>query len=322
MKKIKKLSLFIFLFFLFCGRDLSQRDYNNLREALRKAKNAEEKASLIQDFLIKYPNSNYAVDFYYDLMKYEKPENLENFFVSLKEKTKNPENLKELNLNLLSLYGKLKDKEKILEIFKGFEKPLNYSEFNETIRNLIEAEGYREALDLIEEFEPLCEMEKVEKDLERLSKERIDRAFKRRNFFLWLYKGKIYYGLMDYERAIFSYEKGSSFLKPSYVGTYIYDLNYFWALALYSKGEKEKAMEKILPDVLFERNEKNYSLFEKIYREIYNSKEEIEKFLSKKLEERAPLAQDFLLKDYKGEEYKFFDKTRDKVVLLTFWFPT
>ncbi|MEJ5167007.1 MAG: hypothetical protein WHV67_08275, partial [Thermoanaerobaculia bacterium] len=231
-------------------------------------------------------------------------------------------NLNEINYCLLEAYKRSKMKEKIMEVFNSFKKPLDYYNYSETVKALLEAEGFEESLKLLEEAKRFCTMDYIDKKYEKLSQERRKRYFNRWNFEVEFLRGRALKGQKNYEEALKSFERAKGFLKPSFQGTYMDNFNLHLAQLLKEMGKKEEAISTIIPDVLFEKNEENYKFFKEIYKEIYNSEEGIEEFLMKKKEEISPFAMDFTLKSYEGKEFNFKEISKGKVALLTFWFPT
>lgn len=319
---MKKYFVLILFLFVFCSKGNIEKEYQNLNKMLESSKEREEKAKIIKNFLNKFPETIYTSTLTLKLLEYEEPSEFENYINILIQRVKSKDIKEDLKFSLLELYKKNREKNKIINIFSSFEKPLKYYHYSETIKALVEIEEFEEALKLIEEIQNFCVMEKIEKEMENYTKERKLRVFNRRNFEVEFLKGKIYYGLNDFDNSQNSFEKAKTFLKPSFVGTYLDDFNLYYSFLLNEIGKKEEAISAIIPDVLFEKNEKNYNFFEKLYFEIYGSKEGIEDFLNKKREEYSPNYLDFNLKDYNGNLYNFFEISKNKVVLLTFWFPT
>lgn len=319
---MKKYLIFFFIFFLFCSKYVLEKRYDLLRKSLENSKSAEEKAKLIKDFLKKHPESSYTYDLIFELMDYEEAKEYEGFVNNLMNKIKGEDIKEDLKFCLIEFYKRNKDKDNILKIFNTFRKPLKYDNFSETIKALIEVEDFESSLELLDEVKKLCDREYINKEYEKLSEERRNRYFNRRNFETELLKGRTYFGLKDYENSLSSFEKAKEFLKPSFPGTYLDDFDFHYALLLKEMRKNEEAISVILPDVIYERNEKNYELFEKIYTDIYGSKDGIEDFLKAKKEEISPTKIDFTLKDYDGKEFNFFDLSKDKVTFLAFWFPT
>ncbi len=319
---MKKYLVFFFIFFLFCSKNVLEKKYDLLRKSLENSKESEEKAKLIKDFLKKHPESSYTYDLIFELMDYEETKEYESFVKDLMNKMKKEDIKEDLKFCLIEFYKRNKDKNNILKVFNSFNKPLKYDNFSETIKALIEIEDFENSLKLLDEAKKFCEKEYINKEYEKLSEEKRNRYFKRRNFETELFKGRIYFGLKEYEKSLSSFEKAKEFLKPSFPGIYLYDFNFYYALLLKEISKKEEAISAILPDVLFEKNEKNYELFEKIYIDIYGSKDGIEDFLKAKKKEISPSKIDFTLKDYDRKEYNFFDLSKEKVTLLAFWFPT
>lgn len=319
MKKYFALILFLFLF---CSKGNIEKEYQNLNKMLDSSKIKEEKATIIKNFLIKFPESNYTYMLSLKLLDLESPSEFEIFINDLIKRVKSKETKEDLKFCLMELYKKTKEKDKIKEIFNSFEKPLEFYHYSETIKALIEISDFEESLKLIEGAQNFCKKETIEKEMENYPEERILRIFNRRNFEIEFLKGRIYYGLNDFENSQNSFEKAKAFLKPSFAGTYLDDFNLHYAFLLNKIGKKQEAISAILPDVFFEKNEKNYSFFEELYYEIYSTKEGIEDFLNKKKEELSPEYIDFNLKDYNGKLHNFSEVSKDKIVLLTFWFPT
>lgn len=319
---MKKYFVLAFFVLIFCSKGNIEKEYQNLSKMLDSSKKNEEKATTVKNFLNKFPESNYTNMLSLKLLDLESPSEFEIFINDLIKRVKSKETKEDLKFSLIELYKKTKEKDKIKEIFNSFEKPLEFYHYSETIKALIEISDFEESLKLIEEAQSFCKMETIEKEMENYTEERKLRIYNRRNFKIELLKGRIYYGLNDFENSQNSFEKAKTFLKPSFVGTYLDDFNLHYAILLDKIGKKQEAISTILPDVFFERNEKNYNLFEKLYSEIYSSKEGIEDFLNKKKEELSPEYIDFNLKDYNGKVHNFSEISRDKIVLLTFWFPT
>lgn len=319
---MKKFLIIFAIFFIFCSKGNLEKEYKKLEASLENSKNNEEKAKIIEDFLKKYPDTEYTYDLAWELLNYENPENYAFFIQNLKKKIKNEENLNEINYCLLDAYKRTKDKEKIIEVFNSFKKPLDYYNYSETVKALLEAEDFEGSLKLLDEAKKLCTMDYIEKKYEKLSQERRKRYFNRWNFEVEFLKGRALKGLKNYEEALNSFERAKGFLKPSFQGTYMDNFNLHLAATLKEMGRKEEAINTIIPDVLFEKNEENFGFFKEIYKEIYNSEEGIEEFLKAKKEETSPSFMDFTLKDYEGREFNFKEISKDKVTLLTFWFPT
>ena len=319
---MRKYFILILCILIFCSKGNIEKEYQDMNKMLDSSKNKEEKATIIKNFLNKFPETNYTSTLSLKLLEYEKPFEFENFINGLIQRIKSKDIKEDLKFSLMELYKKTKEKDKIKNVFNSFEKPLKYYHYSETIKSLVEIGEFEESLKFIEEALQFCSMETIEKELEKLTEERKLRIYNRRNFEIEYLKGKIYYGLNDFEDSKNGFEKAKTFLKPSFVGTYIDNFNYYYSLLLNKIGKKEEAISAIIPDVLFEKNEKNYEFFEELYSEIYGSKEGIEDFLNKKKEELSPNYIDFSLKDYNGNLYNFSELAKDKVVLLTFWFPT
>lgn len=319
---MKKILIFFTIFFVFCSKGNLEREYKNLNKSLEISKSSEEKAKLIKDFLQKFPETEYTSELIWDLLNYENPEGCIVFFQNLKEKIKDYYNIEDLNYCLLEAYKRTKNKEGIMEVFNSFKEPLKYNNYSETIKALVETGAFEEALKLIEETKKFLTMEYINEKYEKLSEERRKRYFSRFNFEILSLKGRIYAGLKEFDKAIQNFEEAKKFLKPSFQGTYLDDFNYYLALTLKEMGKYQEAISTIIPDVLFEKNDKNYGLFKEIYKEIYKTEEGEEEFLKTKKEEISPLAIDFNLKGYNGKEFNFKDVSKDKVTLLAFWFPT
>lgn len=319
---MKKYLIFVFILFLFCSEEKMEKKYSALQDNLKNLKNNSEKAEEIKKFLLKFPESSYTYDLAIELIDYEKPGKVEIFIKDLINKIKNESIKDDLRFCLLELFKKTKDKEKIMATLNDFNKPLDYYKYSETIKALLQVEAFEDSLNLSREIEKFCKKENIDKELEKISEERRNRTFKRRNFEVEFLKARAYLGLGEFENALVSFNNAKSFLKPSFVGTYMDNFNYYFSILLNKLGKNEDAISTILPDVIFEKNNENYGLFEEIYFEIYKTKDGIEEFLKNKKAEISPNKMDFKLKDYNGEEKSFLDLSKEKVTLLTFWFPT
>jgi peroxiredoxin len=92
-----------------------------------------------------------------------------------------------------------------------------------------------------------------------------------------------------------------------------------YAEALFEAGQANKALAVIENTALISRIEEAEAIHQKAYQLKNGSSDGYQAYAEKRLEEIAPIAVDFTVKDYQGNEVKLSDY-QGKIIVLDFWY--
>jgi tetratricopeptide (TPR) repeat protein len=296
---------------------------------IREVETPEEKVALCRTFLAEHPNHENAARTLSACIYYlgdEQGDRME--ALDLAEKTiaavTDPEVKREMQLEVLGLYGRLGDRESLKRAAEELAavKSLSYPEHDAVLEAALDAEAWELAAAHAEASLGMASAEAFRADYpERtFTDEEVADAVKRRSAASLAGKGWALAHLGRVDEALAAFEEGSAGVGRNYVGIPDSPLYSYWGRTLAEAGQNEKAMELLAPDAIMGGDMEAMDALHGAYTAM-KGEGGFDAYLK---EARASLAveiDDFTLNDYQGEPLSF-SQLKGQVVLLSFWFPT
>jgi hypothetical protein len=146
------------------------------------------------------------------------------------------------------------------------------------------------------------------------------RAANRRTFALG-HKAWAAYQQGRTEEAMALFAEGADDMNFTYVGAPETPLHTYWGRAAFEQGDLDRAAELVEADAVMGGSEFAMDTLRQVHVARTGSEEGFEAYLTAARQRLARTVDDVTLSHYSGAEFQLAS-TRDKVVLLSFWFPT
>ena len=300
------------------------------REAYKEAETAEEKLSILKDFLDRFPNSDYtdyALGLGVELLTndYEDPERAEKLIETVLGKADNIEVKKQVLFRLTRLYGERKKMDQFIALANDLTEDydLKYSDLNDLNETAIAYEAWDLALRVSEIAMPLASAAQYRADYPEmvLSDETLERRGRRRKGLTLSQKGWAQAQLGMTDEGIETLKSAIEHSSLNYVGVPETDAQKYLGIALLGQDEYGKAIDYLTADAIFGNQEDALEALERAYVGRTGREEGFDDFKWNLRRDNARKVDAFTLNDYKDNAFDSLG-LKGEVVLLSFWNPT
>jgi hypothetical protein len=122
--------------------------------------------------------------------------------------------------------------------------------------------------------------------------------------------------------ALADFQAADAKITRNFMGVCLEPLDLFWGRTLLMDGRADAAIDRLARQVLFGGEPEHRAVLQEAYLMRGGDAAGFEAFVESLRPKFARPMTDFTLPGYDGKEVGFAAHTKDKVVLLTFWFPT
>lgn len=296
---------------------------------LRAVETGEEKIPILKTFIDSHPNDENAayalsgVIYYLGEAPEEKQEALAYSQKTLTMVT-DPDVRREMQLELLSLYGSLGDTDALHVAAQEMAKsePLGFAENDRITEAALEAGAWQLALSHAQAAGHQIHPDTFRADYpdREFTADEVDKAVKQRRATALAGQGWALARLGRTDEAVDAFEEGSGAVTRNYVGIPDGPLYSYWGRTLAEVGKHEKAMGLLAPVAILGGDEEAMDALNGAYTAARGEKG-FEDYLKKTRQTMAVQMDDFTLNNYQGEPLTF-SQLKGQVVLLSFWFPT
>ncbi len=300
------------------------------REAYKEAGTAEQKLSILTDFLHRFPDTDYtdyALGLGVDLLTddYNDAEGAEKLIHTVLGKVESVEVKKRVLFRLTRLYGKTKKMDQFATLADDLvaDYDLKYSDLNDLNEIAIEYEAWDLALRVSEKAMPLASAGQYRADYPEmvLTDTTLERRGRRRKGLTLSQKGwaQVQLGMTD--KGIETLKSAIEYSSLNYVGVPETDAQKYLGIALLSQDEYDKAIEYLAADAIYAGKEDAFEALRKAYNGMKAREEAFDDFKWSLRLKNARKVDSFTLKDYQDKAFDFAG-LKGEVILLSFWNPT
>jgi hypothetical protein len=314
------------------AKDPAEEAFSALRTALSEAETSEAKATLTEDYLARFPDterSGWAAGaiVYYRGHEMIDPQGAYDAVSAALGQIEDPEQRFEVSMELLSLADSVEVALDISEVAGALEavRPLSYDEHQRVFETATDLEQWSQAAkhaDAAVEISTPEQLRADHPDREFTDVQTAQMVGLRKATSL-AYEGWAAYNMGDTEFAYDRFAAADEVKCVNYLGVPKTPLYTFWGRAALAEGDFDRAVELLGANTLFGADG---SGAEPYLREAYVAKngddEGFDEFLWATRNKLATSVNDFTLLDYDGNEVNLAEVSAGKVTLLAFWFPT
>ncbi len=314
-----------------CQGGAVERAWEAAEAAYDAAPAPQEKASAMQRFLARFPDTPHTQDavdnFVYAVFrKLHRPADADAYLVELLARVRNSERRRAVAFERLQLLAALDRREELqvlaAELAAGraltYREAMAMAEAATTAGAWELAERcYRDALPYATE-----EAYRAEHAGSPLRDELVARAARRRRAAVLVGLGWARANLGRLDEALAHFADARRFDLVRFLGNTDSKLGLYEGRTLHRAGRLDEALEVLAPEALFGQHEEARTALEEVYLARGGRADEFPAFLAAERQRRARPAVDFTLADYRGTPHRFLELGAGKVVLLAFWFPT
>ena len=306
--------------------------WSELSEAWNDLETAEEKTKLAEEYLAKYPDTEYSGLLarrvvYYRGHEMDDPKGAFDAVFNALGHIEDPEQRFVASMSLFDLADSVEVPLDIGEVASSLEsvRPLSYDEHQRVAEIATDLEEWEHADQHAHAAFLLAtpEIFRAEYQDREFSDEKVAAMVRHRKGQSLAYEAWALYNKGDIELAFTRFTEGDAIGSVSYVGVPDNPLYNFWGRAALAEGDIDKAVELLGAETLFgQSSSRSEAYLRKAYVAKNGDEEGYDEFLWATRNELARTVDDFTLLDYSGNPVKLTDVSTDKVTLLAFWFPT
>lgn len=310
----------------------AEEAWSELIEAWNGLETAEEKATLAEDYLAEFPETEHSGSMagavvYYRGHEMEDPQGAFDVLAPVLEQIEDPEQRFSVGMEMLSLADSVDVPLNLADVANGLgaHRPLTYSEHEQVFVTAIDLEEWMVADEHSLAALEIATPEAYQADYpdREFSDEDLAERVRRRQATALAYDGWANYNMGDTELAFARFAAADDIGSVSYLGVPNTPLYTFWGRAALSEGDIDSAIEMLGAEAAFGEEGSGAEIY---LREAYGTKngdeEGFDEFMWATRNELATEVDDFALLDYEGNEISLVDVSTGKVTLLAFWFPT
>ena len=305
--------------------------FGEFRSAYREVETAEEKTALTEEFIAKYPESEYSAGLAGTVIYYRGEEMGDKqgaYQVVAQQLTQiqDPEIRFQVQTTLYPLAAELGEPMDLAQVAADFSahRDLNFTE-NLDIMELAVDSGLWELAEAhavagLELATP--EAFRAEHADDEYSDEEAEAKAVNRKVLSLAHQGWAMANLDRMDEATAAFESAAELSTVNYLGVPETELYTYWGRAALNGGDAVRALELLAADAVLGDNDEALESFRAAYALKNESEDGFDEYLWSERERLAKSVDDFTLLDYEDAEQQLSALTEDKVTLLTFWFPT
>lgn len=319
--------------FVGCGPEPPQsadEAYKEFKNSIRELETPEEKTALCEDFLERFPTSEYTgwlagAVAYYRGHAMEDAAGAVKVLDQILATIDDPEARFEVQIARFPLaqeIGKETDLGAIISTMEA-HRPLTFSEYLDVGEMAAEHELWSLAENQAAGAASLATPEAWRADYPdtELDEEAIAAKSDNRRILAAANRGWALAHLDRVTEALETFETAAPLSQSNYLGVPSTDLFSYWGRAALASGDADKAMELLGPTAVLGDDDEAFDAFKEAYIAVHADDAGFDDFVWSSRQRLAKMVDTFELPDYQGALHDFGD-TRGKVVFLSFWFPT
>ncbi len=313
------------------GAQAAEEAYQSLRTAWDAADTSEAKASLAEDFLSRFPDTEHSGSMAWRIAYYrgealDDPGRAWAAIAAALPQIEDPEQRFEAGMAGLSLAGSTDVPLDLAEVAGALAavRPLSFNEHSEVAETAVELERW----DLAEESSraalELATPEQLRADYPDAgySDEQVETRVRYRRASRLAINGWALFNLGAEDEAFARFKEAAAVGSENFLGVPNNPLFQYWGRAALAAGDHETAIDLLGAETIFGQGREAAEPFlREAFAATTGSEEGFEEFLWATRNRLARPAVDFELPDYEGTPHRLSD-TAGEVTLLAFWFPT
>jgi hypothetical protein len=305
--------------------------FGEFRSAYRAAETTEEKVALTEDFLTKYPESEYSAGLAGTVIYYKGEElgDKQGAYQVVEQqlaKIEDPEIRFDVQTTLYSLATELGKPADLAQVAADLEahRALNFSENLDIMELAVENELWTVAEAHATKGLELASADafRAEHPDEELTDEELAKKADNRRVLSLAHQAWALSNLDRADEAEAAFESAAELSTVNYLGVPETSLYTFWGQSALKAGDADRALELLAADAVLGDNDDALESFRAAFAAKHESEEGFDEFLWSERQRLAKAVDDFTLADYNETEQQFASLAEGKVTLLTFWFPT
>lgn len=304
--------------------------FTQFRHDIGNLEQAADKTALCEDFLERYPDSEYTADLagavaYYRGEAMEDPQGAVSFFDQLLPKINDPETRFAVEFARFPLAletGGEANLEAIADRLRE-HRSLTFSENLDLARLAAEFDLWDLAERSSRDAAALASPEafRAEHPDTDLDDDEIALKARDRTVMAAAERGRALAHLDRGAEALEVFEKAAPLSRSNYLGVPKSPLFTYWGRTELDSGDAERALELLGPNAVLGDDDLALDAFREAYLAVNGDDGGFDEFLWNTRKRLARVVDDFELPDYEGTPHRISD-LRGKVVFLSFWFPT
>lgn len=309
--------------------DAETRAWETMLTELRAVETDEEKVPILKTFVENHPNNEqaaYAMSgvIYYLGEALGKRDEALLFCQKILPTVTDPDVRREMQLELLGLYGRLGDAESLQAAAEELAgtRPLTYAEHSQVAEAALDCEAWELAANHTRAGLDMSSAEAYRADYpgRTFTDDEVAEALKKRQASSLASMGWALAHLGKVDMALETFLEGSSSVGYNYAGVPDSPLFSYWGRTLAEAGQNNKAMDLLVADAILGGDVEAMDALHGAYTAVHGE-EGFEDYLWQNRQRLAVRMDDFTLQNYQGEPLSF-SQLKGQVVLLSFWFPT
>lgn len=308
----------------------AEEAYKQALEERRAVEPIEERLAITKKFLDEFPESSHTPNaisaiVYYQGTKLGDMEGAVAYAEAIRGKIEDPEIAKELDKEMIAVYGEAGINEKMLALADRLDAAgaLGFPDRWNVIESAVKSEDWKVVREYCDKAMGMANAETFRADYPDydFTEEELTEAANNRVGMLLVKDGWAQANLGQIDEALGDFAKADGLVRRSYVDIPEYDLNLYWGKTLLMKDDYQAAIDRFSGEGLVMRNEEALAGLKEAYVGIHKNESGFDAYTTTLHRSVAKTMDDFELSDYEGERHRFAD-LRSDVTLVAFWFPT
>jgi hypothetical protein len=305
--------------------------WGEFRSSYRELESAEEKTALAEDFLTTHPGSEYS-DSLAGIVAYYRGHKMGDYQGAFQivdttlAEVDDPETRFNVQLELYDLAQELGRPMDLAQVAIELaqHRSLSFSENLEVVELAAEHQewevSHQHAIKALELATPAAY--RADYPDEDFSDEEVVAKADRRKVLALAYQGWAMANTERESEALGVFESAAELSTLNYLGVPDSPLYRFWGQTALALEDYDTALDLLGPDAVLGDSEEAFDAYRAAFAGKHGSEDGFDDSLWSERERLAKPVDDFTLADYDGNQVQLATLKQDKVVLLSFWFPT
>lgn len=324
------LLLFLPLAAVAADQEQIETEYMELRNAYSEAESAAEKLILVQNYLAKYPDTEYTprVLGAANYLLREEMDDHAGAVAYTKEilaQVEDPETLGAVRLALVGLYDSppYAKQLKAIAIEMTEAGQQSFSDYLSLIRSATGTEDWGLIQELCQTAQPLANAKTFQADFpdQDFTEGDIQKAGQNRKGILGTYNGWALAHSGHTDEALRTFAESEGLVRFTYLGVPENDLYLYWGQTLLENQDYDAALMGLSKAAIWGYSEDAMVAARQAYAAKNGSENGFDEYLWKVRQAHAKTIDNFTLPNYQDQKQSLSD-LKGKVTLVTFWFPT
>jgi tetratricopeptide (TPR) repeat protein len=317
------------VFLLAEEKDGFESYFQEMSNKFRAAEDAQERLSLCQEFLKKYPDTNYTPSIVAaakaQFAAMDRPAEFVPMIKGLLDRIEDPERQQRIRLVLAEAYGDAGATKELAalagKIVSGDQ--VTFNTYLPLIRSMVEARMWKGVLKYAGKAETFANAEAYAKEFpdRNYSQEQLQESARNRQGMLLTYAGWAKANTGQADEALADFQKAEPLVNKHYLGYSADELDLYWGKTLLQQGQAAAALERLASKAIFGNDESALDAYKAAYVKKNGSEDGFAAFMDKQRPAIARTLDNLAFETYDNQKIELGD-FKGKVVLLAFWFPT